>query len=272
MYRDQLSVLYRNRHCYQEDVDEIVFRNNYCFYSYFEGRHRLSFFKIETALSSKLNHNELKLGLNTYAVNQAGIGEYLKFRGIIPKNVSDSLNKLLDKRQYFCVCIFMKELYVLGGYCDGSTNSCLKYSFTHNKWNDISNMNERRSSAACTVFEGKIVVSGGDVYDEVLNSVEAYDHYGKKWTYLPDMIESRFEHSSVSLSNKLFVIGGDNHNTSEVFDSVNRKFSYIKIDIFSSALRFSWKSGACCVGDKIILVCVTRGRAYTSVVYHTNNK
>ena len=78
----------------------------------------------------------------------------------------------------------MKELYVLGGYFNGSTNFCFKYDFTHNKWSYTANkMNERSSCAACTVFEGKIVVSGGEIgyvqFCKDLNSVQAYDHYEK---------------------------------------------------------------------------------------------
>ena len=106
----------------------------------------------------------------------------------------------------------------------------------------------------------------------MLSSVIAYDYYENQWTYLPDMIERRSLHSSVSLSNKLFVIGGENSITSEVFDSVNRKFSYIKNETFPRLLKYNWKVGACCVGDKIIVVFVTYAGEYQFVVYDSNNK
>ena len=66
---------------------------------------------------------------------------------------------------------------------------------------EIYSRNERKF-AACTVFEGKIVVSGG----VQSNTVESYDFYENKWTYLPSMIEYRYFHGSVSVGNKLFVI------------------------------------------------------------------
>ena len=53
-------------------------------------------------------------------------------------------------------------------------------------------------------------------------------YYENKWTYLPEMIEGRFEHGSVSMGNKMFVIGGIWRLSGEVFDSVSRKFTYIK--------------------------------------------
>ena len=82
-------------------------------------------------------------------------------------------------------------------------------------------MKNHRRDAGCTVFEGKIVVSGG-FYN--LKSVEAYDYYENKWNHFPDMIQGKDSHGSVSLGNKFFVIG----YTSEVFDSLSRVFTEIK--------------------------------------------
>ena len=45
-------------------------------------------------------------------------------------------------------------------------------------------MHESRCYAACSVFEGKIVVSKG-----YSNSVEAFDYNENKWTYLLNMIK-----------------------------------------------------------------------------------
>ena len=88
-------------------------------------------------------------------------------------------------------------------------------------WTKIADMNEHRKGAACTVYEGKFVVSGSFY----LKSVEAYDYYENKWNYLPDMIKERFQHASVSMENKLFVIGRWDTSTCEVFDSFSRKFT-----------------------------------------------
>ena len=65
--------------------------------------------------------------------------------------------------------VFYKELFVLGGYCDRFNSSCFKYNFTRNKWSYIASMNQRRYYAACTVFEGEIVVSGGQILCDDLN-------------------------------------------------------------------------------------------------------
>ena len=80
-----------------------------------------------------------------------------------------------------------------------------------------------RSYAACTVFEGKIVVSGGVFRSHRdIKSVEAYDHHVMKWTRLPDMINKR-KVMEQSAFNKMFVIGADCVTTCEVFESFFQK-------------------------------------------------
>ena len=74
---------------------------------------------------------------------------------------------------------------------------CLQYenNMKKKKWTKIADIIEYRYNAACTVFGGKIVVTGG----KFTNSVEAYDYYENKWTYLPDMIYERFDHAAFSM-------------------------------------------------------------------------
>ena len=103
----------------------------------------------------------------------------------------------------------------------------------YDDWSQIDYMNEERFYAASTVFEGKIVVTGGKsdtsysrlrTREMKLSSVEAYDYYENKWTYLPDMNRGRYNHTSVSMANKMFVIGEFERSSFEMFDSYSRKF------------------------------------------------
>ena len=104
-------------------------------------------------------------------------------------DLHNNLLQLPDIRYRYCVCSFMKNIYVIGGGgLHHNTETCLKYTTRDSKWNSIANMCSTRSCAGCTVFEGRIVVSGGW---NGLKSVEAYDHHENKWTYLPVMINKR---------------------------------------------------------------------------------
>ena len=82
----------------------------------------------------------------------------------------------VEEKFNFSVCIFRKELFIIGGWIkssDISSKSCFKYNMKVDKWTQIADLKVKRDTAACTVFEGKIVVTGGENdYDE-LKSVEA---------------------------------------------------------------------------------------------------
>ena len=134
-------------------------------------------------------------------------------------------------------------------------SSCYTYDINSDVWSKIADLNVARGFAACTVFEGKIVATGGYSYvHRELKSVEAYDYYERKWTYLPDMIKERCNHAAVSMGNKLFVIGGLDNSSCEVFDDFSRKFiklnSEIKISnqktIFLCIQHWKWYCGVSC--------------------------
>ena len=98
-----------------------------------------------------------------------------------------------------------QNVHVWGNYPDAcglcwqfSAEGPLKYS-----WKSIESLHGCRISAACAVYEEKVVVSGGSYYRDTLNTVEAYDAAADKWTRMPSMIEKR--HKLVVVRDKLFV-------------------------------------------------------------------
>ena len=157
----------------------------------------------------------------------------------------------------------MKNFYVFGGYKRvASKSSCFVFKCSESHWSYIESMNSKRHCAACEVFEGKIVVSGGIDSRTVLRSLEAYDHHSNRWGRLPDMIETRYRQSLVTSGNKLYAIGGVEEYSWEVFDNKTRKFTLItnspKFTVFESNRYILEeeikKIGACFAGDKIVLV------------------
>ena len=70
----------------------------------------------------------------------------------------------------FCACCFIDSVYVIRGF--SKRNTCIKFDTCRGQWNEVASLNEGRYNAVCTVFEGRIVVSGG--YDlGTLNTVKA---------------------------------------------------------------------------------------------------
>ena len=138
-------------------------------------------------------------------------------------------------------------------------SSCLKLEAKDDKWVGVARMNDARSEAACAVFEGKIIVSGGknNINLNGVNTVEMYDHITNTWSFMPNMIKRRVDHSSAAINNKLFVFGsryGNGKETFEVFDSTCKKFVIIKQKPNSFKLRLNNIAGSFCIEGKFVLL------------------
>ena len=149
-----------------------------------------------------------------------------------------------------------------------SNRLCYTYNFKCDKLSQITHLNEARDCAACTVFEGKIVVTGGDDYDEddELKSVEQYDYFEDKWINLSDLIEERSCHAAVSMGNKMFVIGGYWTTSCEVFDSYSRKFTTMNTSINKPAIG-CWYFEAFGIGNIILVFHNFQDDLTDSIVY-----
>ena len=145
-----------------------------------------------------------------------------------------SVTKMFDKRDRFCACGFMDNLYVFGGIF----TSCLQFDTERKFWKEIARMKGgARKRSACAVFNGNIVVSGGmDRRYNDLNSVESYDVFANEWTPMPNMKNSHSEHSLIAVKDRLFVIGRET-NICEVFDKFCTQFTVLKLPFHYSYVK-----------------------------------
>ena len=157
-------------------------------------------------------------------------GETMSIEKYSPaSNTWEYVAEVPDDRECFTACSFMDSIYIVGGYVRHSTtNTCVEFNTKTLQWKVISNMNEVRTRLACSVFEGRVVVSGGlrgSIFiNDLLNTVEAYDHVANTWFKLPNMIKARYYHKSIAIKNKLFIVGQDVTKTCEVLNSNTNKF------------------------------------------------
>ena len=125
-------------------------------------------------------------------------------------NIWKNNSNMFDERKNFCVCAFMNKIYIFGGlYIQNLEviDSCLQFDTKDNNLKTVSEMLETRCNAACVVFQGNAVVSGGINNDEhKLNTVESYDVFADKWSSMPNMLKNKYLHNSVVIKDKLFVI------------------------------------------------------------------
>ena len=180
-------------------------------------------------------------------------------------NKWEIVSKMFDDRAGFNACRFMDQIFIIGGgylYNNMKTfYSCRKFDTRVNKWNELAKINKAIIGAASTVYEGKIVVSGG--YNNLdartyVKTVLAYDPFADTWSSMPSMIHGRCLHSSVAVRNKLFVFKSFRRQgieSCEVFDSSCKKFVLLKR--FPSTLTFNLRSivaNTFSIGNKLITI------------------
>ena len=253
-FSDQFHILYQNRYCDQKEFSIGVFgaendRKNVLYNKPF----LLNNFDTKVYLSSVLKRQfgckAIASGSDIYLLDDYKVGISYSVMMYSPSTDNwKSLPSLKNLRRSYCVCVFMQKLFVVSGkHYSGLREtsydrSCMFYDKRSDKWTSIAATLEGREDAACAVFEGKIILSGGIrgksieskvkvgrhlMYNvSVLKSVEAYDYYVNKWSSFPFMFSKRSNHTAVSISNKMFMIGGSSVKC-EIFDSVTRKFTFI---------------------------------------------
>ena len=139
----------------------------------------------------------------------------------------EDLNSFYDRKLYgHCMCSFVDNIYFMGGYFDNKIGkSCVLFETNTKKWKEVAKINDYRIHAASTVFEGRVVISGGYNDNGILRTVEAYDHVADEWSYMSSMINKSYQHDMLAISNKLFAIGcGEDYDICEVYDSICKKF------------------------------------------------
>jgi len=135
------------------------------------------------------------------------------------------------KRDLYYPCSLNGKVYIL------RENYSSVYNPKTKDFETIKNIRERRF-ASCSVFRGKIAITGGLSHPSGVFTQDAADEYdpsSNKWSSMPFMLEERHKHSSVSVRNRLYIVGGTFHagggparSELEVFDTVSNKFNYLK--------------------------------------------
>ena len=132
-----------------------------------------------------------------------------------------------------------------------TTSSCVLFDTKNKSLREVGRIQTARINASCTVFEGKMVVTGGNADNAEINTVEAYDHIDFSWTNMPNMVETRSDYKTVAIKNKLFIVGGYFNTYIEVFDSCSNNFVLLK-NTFRS-LRHTYVSDITTLGNGILI-------------------
>ena len=164
-----------------------------------------------------------------------------------------------DNRLLFCACAYRDKIFVMGGIVVGGGREygaegkrCYQLDTEDCTWREGESMNEIRVGAACAVYKGALVVSGG----MWLKSVE--QHEDGSWTaWGARMNEGRNGHSLLAVGSKLFAVGCTFTNfTCEVFDDDLKKFVFVKQHAKINKINVQTCLQAVSVGSKLYVFCM----------------
>ena len=265
-FRGIPSVLYESRYCNQEEFDVFICggsikRNVTNEVTELKGPD-IVISTLRPMLTKRYLHKSAVVGSDIYILggydeNYSWTSSFEMYS--IKKKHWKNLSPVHFDQEYYSVCSFMQSIYVIGGYFrtyheeilidnydNYYKNDCYKYDTKGNKWYQVACLQTKRSNSACTVFEGKVVVTGGFTlnverslsYHEALKSVESYDHHDNKWTCLSDLNTAKSYHISFSMGSKLFVIDSGYLSHYEVYDKFSRKFTMFTFNIPRAKLRY----------------------------------
>ena len=104
-------------------------------------------------------------------------------------------------------------LYVIGGRGGPDTNKLDRYDPIEDEWQVLTPMPTARSGLAVAVFDGKLVVMGGEVDfanppTRVFPQVEMYDPATDSWTSLDPMPIPRHGIGAATVDGLIYVPGG----------------------------------------------------------------
>ena len=118
-------------------------------------------------------------------------------------------------REYFCVFAAGDHLYVCGGVVeDDAVTKAERFDTTGNKWEEITNMQQKRCNAFGVASEGKIFVAGGESRQAHLKTCEMFNVSTNEWQFIGSLNVSRICGSMVCLKGTLYVLGGINAGSS----------------------------------------------------------
>ena len=135
---------------------------------------------------------------------------------------------------YHCTLKVNNFVYCIGGRITDESISNRAFNLNLNEtemeWNEIAQMNDKRSSHDTAVFNDTLVICGGGDGKKWFSSSEAYDAQLNKWNQISSLKQNRAANQLATSDGCLYTMGG--YNGKKYLSSVERL----------DGLKQSWKS------------------------------
>ena len=140
-------------------------------------------------------------------------------------------------------------VYCIGGETNVSKiNKVFRWNVNEadTKWNEVAEINDKRSSYGAAVFNDALIVCGGFDGNRCLSSSEVYDAELNKWNRIFSLKQSRVGNQSVTSGGYLYTIGGcketNNLTSMERLDGLDQSWKLVS----SMQTPRSWFAAVSC--------------------------
>ena len=113
-----------------------------------------------------------------------------------------------------CVVAANNHLYICGGVTEGNfIAKAERFDVVENKWEEITDMQQKRGYACGVATEGNILIAGGmENWASCLETCEMFNISTNEWQFIGSLNVPRQDASLVCLKGTLYVLGGKNVN------------------------------------------------------------
>ena len=118
-------------------------------------------------------------------------------------------------------------IYCVGGASKSNQVCQMNLNDSVLKWKKVASMNKARSWFGCAVFNGKLVVTGGNCGGEIFASSELHEEQSNTWRMISSLHKKRCWHALVVCEDRLYAIGGADESSMECMKDVGGKWEKV---------------------------------------------
>ena len=160
-----------------------------------------------------------------------GSGEVfeLEFNGFRKSN--ETYPNLPINVTYQGVAKINEFVYWIGGKDEESRKSGQVFRLNINEptleWTEVASLNKGRSMFSCAVFNGKLVVAGGNSGSSD-NPAELYDEQSKEWKMVSSLNNKRYGNGLVVCGDRLYAVGGWKDSSVECLSAFDENWEMVE--------------------------------------------
>jgi len=171
-----------------------------------------------------------------------------------------------------CFSVYQDDIYAIGATAlngnFSATQKCYRYNPRRGKLSEIARTNEKREEAACAVFMGGLVTSGGVEIEGLTNKNSCEIYRDGEWRPIQHMINGRSGHTLVAVNKQLYVVDSS-EKFFEFLDSRSDTLTFVALKLPVNFFELQLITTAVSIGNKILIF---RDNSFVVTIYDAENR